>query len=369
MSAELQETHVIPDLALTEPAGFPPAEIEPSDARPAPRLAISGPRKAAILCVALGPVISSELLKKLKPREIDELTLEITTLGPVSPEEREAVLREFDHMHLAHGYAVEGGLVYARNLLERALGVDQALKIISRLSSFVQIAPFEFLRRTDPAQITNFIQHEHPQTIALVLAYLPHEVAATVLAGLPAGLQSAVSHRIATMESTAPEVVKEVEQVMERKLAAVINQQLSRAGGVESLVEIINNADRSTERHILESLEQRDPALADEVRKRMFVFEDVVTLEDRYLQLVLREVEMKDLAYALKGTSAEVKEKIVANLSTRAGEMLEEEMGYLGPVPRHEVEEAQTKVVEIIRHLEGEGRIAIGRGPDEELID
>jgi flagellar motor switch protein FliG len=329
---------------------------------------IPGPRKAAILCVALGPVLSAELLKKLKPREVDELTLEITTLGPVSPEEREAVLREFDHMHLAHGYAVEGGLAYAREVLERALGPEQALRIVGRLSAFVQIAPFEFLRRTDPAQITNFIQHEHPQTIALVLAYLPHEVAASVLARLPAELQSAVSHRIATMESTAPEVVREVEQVMERKLASVINQQLSQAGGVESLVEIISNADRSTERHILESLEQRDPGLADEVRKRMFVFEDVVTVEDRDLQLVLREVE-KDLAYALKGTASEVKQKIIANLSARAGEMLDEEMGYLGPVPRHEVEEAQTKVVEVIRRLEGEGRVTIGRGPDEELID
>ncbi len=368
MSADTTVTRhdFTPDLdataATTELAALGDEELVPTQPRTA------GPRKAAILCVALGPVISAELLKKLRPREVDELTLEITTLGPVTPEEREEVLREFQQTHVAHSYAAEGGLGYARELLERALGNEQAMKIIGRLSAFVHVAPFEFLRRTDPAQIITFLGNEHPQTIALVLAYLPHEVGAAVLAGLPPELQGEVSLRIATMESTAPEVVKEVEQVMERKLAAVINQQLSRAGGVESLVEIINHADRSTERHILEALDQRDPELAEEVRKRMFVFEDVVGVEDRYLQLVLREVEVSELAYALKGTGPEVKEKIVANLSARAGELLDEEIGYLGPVPRHQVEEAQSKVVDVVRRLEVEGRVTIGRGKDEELI-
>ena len=366
MSGESTMLEELPVSGAAAPSARREEEVTAAAALPP---GLSGPRKAAILCVSLGPVISAELLKKLRPREVDELTLEITSLGPVAPDEREAVLRVFQQTHLAHAYALEGGLPYATELLERALGNEQALKIIDRLSSFVQVAPFEFMRRTDPAQIINFIQNEHPQAIALVLAYLPHDVAATVLAGLPAALQADVSHRIATMESTSPEVVKEVEQVMERKLAAVLNQELTRAGGLESLVEIINCADRTTERRILESLDGRDPALAEEVRKRMFVFEDVVGLEDRSLQLVLREVDMADVAYALKGTPTDVKDKIVANLSSRAGELLEEEMGYLGPVPRHQVEEAQSKVVDVVRRLESDGQIAVGRGPDEELID
>lgn len=330
---------------------------------------LTGKRKAAILAISLGPDRAAEVFKHLKPDEMDSLILEIAQLDGVDSSERNEVFEEFYHSHLAQDYIAEGGLDYAREILELALGSDRASEIIERLSSFVQVAPFEFLRRTDPAQITNFIQHEHPQTIALILAYLPCEVASAILIGLPERMQSDVSMRIAVMDRTAPEVIRQVEEVMERKLSSIINQDFTTAGGVLSLVDMLNLVDRTTERHILESLDETSPELAEEVRKLMFVFEDIMLLDDRSIQQLLKEVETKDISLALKGTSEEVQDTIYSNMSQRAASMLKEDMAYMGPQRRRSIEEAQQKIVSVVRRLEEAGKIVIARGGgDDELV-
>jgi flagellar motor switch protein FliG len=330
---------------------------------------ITGRRKAAVLVIALGPERSGEIFKHLRQDEIDELILEIAALDGIDADERREVLEEFYHSHLAQDYIAEGGLDYARDILERAVGPAKAGEIIGRLASFVQVAPFEFLRRTDPSQITNFIQHEHPQTVALILAYMPPETASVVLASLPERLQADVSMRIAVMDRTAPEVIRQVEEVMERKLASIINQDFTRAGGVHALVDMLNLVDRTTERHILESLDESSPELAEEVRKLMFVFEDILLLDDRSIQQLMKEVEMPDIALALKGTSEEVQNKVTANMSQRAAAMMREDMAYMGPQRRRVIEEAQQKIVSVVRRLEEAGKIVIARGGgDDELV-
>jgi flagellar motor switch protein FliG len=335
--------------------------------RQAPDAAV-GRRKAAVMVIALGHERASEVFKHLRQDEIDELILEIASLNGVDISEREHVLEEFYHAHMAQDYIAEGGLDYAREVLERALGAPKATEIIGRLSSFVQVAPFEFLRRTDPSQVTNFIQHEHPQTIALILAYLPPELASAVLTGLPERMQSDVAMRVAVMDRTQPEVIKQVEQTMESKLASIINQDFTAAGGVRALVDMLNLVDRTTERHILESLDESNPELAEEVRKLMFVFEDLLLLDDRSIQQLLKEIEGKDIALALKGTSDEVQEKIYANMSQRAATMLREDMAYMGPQRRRVIEEAQQKIVGVVRRLEEAGRIIIARGGGEDEL-
>lgn len=330
---------------------------------------ITGRRKAAVLVIALGPERSGEIFKHLRQDEIDELILEIAALDGIDADERREVLEEFYHSHLAQDYIAEGGLDYARDILERAVGPAKAGEIIGRLASFVQVAPFEFLRRTDPSQITNFIQHEHPQTVALILAYMPPETASVVLASLPERLQADVSMRIAVMDRTAPEVIRQVEEVMERKLASIINQDFTRAGGVHALVDMLNLVDRTTERHILESLDESSPELAEEVRKLMFVFEDILLLDDRSIQQLMKEVEMPDIALALKGTSEEVQSKVTTNMSQRAAAMMLEDMAYMGPQRRRVIEEAQQKIVSVVRRLEEAGKIVIARGGgDDELV-
>jgi flagellar motor switch protein FliG len=257
-------------------------------------------------------------------------------------------------------------------VLERALGDQQAVEIMSRLSSYIRVTPFEFLRKVEPQQIFNFLQNEHPQTIALVLAYLSPDNAATVMSMLPNDLQAEVSMRVAVMDRTAPEVIREVEQVMERKLASVINQELAAAGGVKSLVDILNFVDGTTERNIIDSLSERDQELAEDVRKLMFVFDDLMLLDDRSIQQVLKDVEMKDVALALKGGKDAVRDKIFSNMSTRAAQMLREDMEFMGPIKRRVVEEAQGKIVCIVRRLEEQGKITIERGgaggSEDELV-
>jgi flagellar motor switch protein FliG len=330
---------------------------------------LSGKRKAAVMIIALGPEKAGEVFKHLRQDEVDELILEIAALNGIDSAERQEVLEEFYQTHLAQDYIAEGGLDYAREILERAVGDTKAMEIISRLSSFVQVAPFEFLRRTDPSQITNFIQHEHPQTVALILAYLPSEVGSAVLIGLPERLQAEVAMRIAVMDRTQPEVIRQVEDVMERKLAAIINQDFTSAGGVRALVDMLNLVDRTTERHILETLDESSPELAEEVRKLMFVFEDLLLLDDRSIQQLLKEVEIKDVGLALKGTSEEVQKKIFANMSQRASSMMQEDMAFMGPQRRRSIEEAQQKIVGIVRRLEESGKIIIARGGgDDELV-
>jgi flagellar motor switch protein FliG len=329
---------------------------------------LSNKQKAAILLIALGPDVSSQVFKYLREDEIEKLTLEIANQRKVSQEHKDKVLSEFHQMALAKEYISSGGLDYAREVLEKALGNDKAVAIINRLTSSLQIRPFDFARKTDPGQLLNFIQNEHPQTIALIMAYLQPEQSAAILSALPSDRQVDVAKRIATMDRTSPDVLKDVERILERKLSSLATQDFTAAGGVDSIVEVLNRVDRTTERTIIENLEVQNPELAEEIKRRMFVFEDIVLLDDRSLQLVLREIESKDLALALKASSSEVAEKIYKNMSKRASDMLREEIEYMGPVRIRDVEEAQQKIVNVIRRLEESGEIVVSRGKGDEII-
>ena len=334
-----------------------------------PRL--SNRRKAAIMAVALGPNLSAEVFKHLSQDEIDELVLEIASLDKVDPHERNQVMEEFYEAALAQDFISQGGIGFAKDILERAVGGEKAIEIMGRLSTYIRVTPFEFLRKIDPIQVFNFLQHEHAQTIALVMAYLPADGAAQVMGMFPQEVQTEVAMRIAAMDRTAPEVLREVETVMERKLSSLINQDLEAAGGVKALVDIMNYSDRATERNVLEYLDEKDAELADEVRKLMFVFEDLMLLDDRAIQQLLKEVEMTDVALALKGSHEDVKALIFANMSTRASAMLNEDMEFMGPVKRRSVEEAQGRIVAIVRRLEETGKIQIARGgagAEDELV-
>jgi flagellar motor switch protein FliG len=332
---------------------------------------VSPRRKAAVLAVALGPQVSAEVFRHLAQDEIDELVLEIASLDKVTPDERQLVLEEFYGAAMSQAYIAQGGVGYAKDVLERALGGEKAGEVMGRLSTYIRVSPFEFLRKIDPVQIFNFLQHEHPQTMALVLSYLPSDNAAYVLGMFPQDVQTDVALRVAAMDRTAPEVLREVEMVMERKLANLINQDLEAAGGVKSLVDMLNYSDRGTERNILEYLDSKDAELADEVRKLMFVFEDLLILDAKAIQQLLKEVEMKDVALALKGGNEDVKNLIFSNMSSRASQMLQEDMEFMGAVKRRSVEEAQGRIVAVVRRLEETGKIAIARGgagTEDELV-
>lgn len=329
---------------------------------------MSTKQKAAIVLIALGPDISSQVFKYLREEEIDKLTLEIANQRQVPQEQKDKILAEFYQMLIAKDYISSGGLDYAREILEKALGTDKALAIINRLTSSLQIRPFDFARKTDPAQLLNFIQNEHPQTMALIMSYLQPEQSGVILSSLPPDRQVDVAKRIATMDRTSPDVLKDVERILERKLSSLVTQDFTAAGGVDAIVEVLNRVDRTTERTIIENLEIQDPELAEEIKRRMFVFEDIVLLDDRSLQLVLREIESKELALALKASSSEVGEKIYKNMSKRAADMLREEISYMGPVRIRDVEESQQKIVNVIRRLEESGEIVVARGKGDELI-
>lgn len=329
---------------------------------------LTGKQKAAILLIALGPDISAQVLKHMREDEIEKLTLEIANQRKLSQEQKDKVLNEFHQMCLAKEYITNGGLDYAREVLEKALGSEKAVSIINRLTTSLQIRPFDFARKTDPGQLLNFIQNEHPQTIALIMAYLQPEQSAAIVSALPPERQVDVARRIATMDRTSPDVIRDVERILERKLSSLVTQDFTAAGGVDSVVEILNRVDRTTERTIIENMEVQNPELAEEIKKRMFVFEDIVLLDDRSLQLVLREIDNKDLALALKATSGEVANKVYKNISKRAAEMLREEIEYMGPVRIRDVEEAQQKIVNNIRRLEESGEIVVSRGKGDEII-
>ncbi len=329
---------------------------------------IPGKEKVAILLVALGNEIAAEIYKRLDDATIEIVTLEIANLRKVTPEARLEVLKDAQEMLLAREYMARGGVDYARDILERALGTERAQSLLTRITASLQVRPFDFMRHTDAQQILGFIQGENPQTIALIMSYLEPEQAASIISGLPAQLQAEVAKRIARMDRITPEVLREVERVLERKLSTVMGQDFTLAGGIEAIVDIINNADRATERNIMENLEENDPDLADEIKRRLFVFEDISKMDDRSLQRVLREVEMKELSLALKGATEELREKFFKNMSKRAAEMLREDMEYMGPVRVRDVEESQQKVVNVVRALEDAGEIIISRGGEEELI-
>jgi len=328
----------------------------------------TGRQKAAIFLVTIGSEISSEIFKYLREDEIETLTFEIARLETIDAEQKDAILSEFQELMQASQFISTGGIDYARELLEKSLGSQKAIDIINRLTSSLQVRPFDFIRRTDPAHLLNFIQQEHPQTIALILAYLEPNKASIILQNLQHEVQSDVARRIATMDRTSPEVLREVERVLEKKLSSLSSEDYTAAGGVESIVEILNLVDRASEKQIIEALEDEDPELAEEIKKRMFVFEDIVMLDDRAIQKVMREVDSQELAKALKSVDSEVQDKIFKNMSKRAASMLKEDMEYMGPVRLKDVEEAQQKIVSIIRHLEDTGEIVVARAGEDELV-
>lgn len=329
---------------------------------------ISGIEKAAILLISLGPEKSANIFKHLKEDEIETLTLEIANTRSVPPDLKEQILEEFYEICLAQQYIAEGGINYAKELLDKALGEDKAKDVIGRLTASLQVRPFEFVRKADPSQLLNFIQDEHPQTIALILAYLPSAQAAAVVGSLPPEKQADVAKRIALMDRTSPDVIKEVEKILEKKLSSLVNQDYTIVGGVDAIVSILNTVDRSTEKHIMETLEIEEPELADEIRRKMFVFEDILSLDNRAIQTVLRDVDNNELATALKNANEDVQNCIFNNLSSRLATMIKEDMEYMGPVRLKDVEEAQQKIVNIIRKLEDTGEIVISRGGGDEII-
>jgi flagellar motor switch protein FliG len=331
-------------------------------------LKLTGKQKAAILLISMGKEASSKVFKHLPENEIEQLTLAIASIRKVNSKEKEEVLKEFHEMCIAQDYLTTGGISYAQDLLETALGKERAKQIIQRLTAQLQVKPFDFARRIDPMQIYHFLQNEHPQTIALVLAHLEPEQASIILSSLPEELQTDVARRIALLEQTSPEVIQEVEQILEQKLSATIQQDYSVVGGIDSVVNILNGVDRGTERNILDHLGKKDRELVEEIKKRMFVFEDIITLDRRAIQRVIQEVENHDLLLALKAASPEVKKIIYENMSQRMVETFEEEMQYLGPVRVKDVEEAQGRIVSVIRRLEDTGELVIARGGNDEIL-
>jgi flagellar motor switch protein FliG len=334
--------------------------------------ALTGRRKAAMLCVALGPKGAAQIFQHLPQELIEQLTVEMARTTSVDAAASEIVLEEVVETAYARGYVAEGGVAYAREVLERAVGSARASEILSRLATVIEQTPFEFLRGTPADQIYTFLRGEHPQMIALVIANMPTtELAAQVMQLLPPVEQADVATRIALMGQTAPDVVKEIAHVMRQKLDNVLQHEYAAAGGVPALAQILNSSDRGTERNILEHLAERNAELAEEVRALLFVFEDILKLDDRSVQLVLKEIDAKDIALALRGASDEVKDRIMANMSQRGAEMLAEEMEFMAPQRRKIVEEAQSKVVGVVRRLEESGAIFVARGgagADEQVL-
>jgi flagellar motor switch protein FliG len=327
---------------------------------------LSGRQKAAVFLVSLGSDVSSEIFKHLREDEIEQLTFEIARLDKVEPKIRQGA-QEFQELMMAQDLSRR-----ADRLRPRGAGTGprnaEGHRHRQQADFSLQVRPFDFIRRTDPSHLLNFIQGEHPQTIALILAYLDPSKGALILSGLSHQIQADVAKRIATMDRTSPDVLREVERVLERKLSTLASEDFTSAGGIDSIVEVLNNVDRGTEKIIIEALEEEDPELAEEIKKRMFVFEDIVLLDDRSIQKVLREVDGQDLAKALKGVDAEVQEKIFRNMSKRASSLLREDMDFMGPIRLRDVEESQQKIVNIIRKLEDAGDIIVARAGEEELI-
>jgi len=329
---------------------------------------LTGREKAAMLLITLGPERSAQVFKHLKEEEIEQLTLEIANIRAVSPSERERVLSEFYQICLAQQYITEGGISYAKDILEKALGTEKTMEIINKLTVSLQVRPFDFVRKADPAQVLNFIQSEHPQTIALILAYLKPAQAAAVLSALPQDKQADVAKRIATMDRTSPEIIKDIERVLEKKLSSLVTEDFTAVGGIQAIVDVLNSVDRGTEKFIMDTLEIEDTDLAEDIRKRMFVFEDILQLDNRPIQRILREVDNSQLALALKGATEEVQNLIYNNMSKRLSDMIKEDLEFMGPVRLKDVEEAQQKIVNVIRKLEDAGEIIISRGGGDEIV-
>ncbi len=329
-------------------------------------------QKVAALLILLGPTTASEVLKNISDEDLlEQITLEIASLNKVPSDILTDILEEFRALFQASTYISSGGINYAKQLLELTYGESQAEKMLNKLMTMMNSNPFQFFNEADPGQLATSFQNENPQLIALIMAYLKPEHSAKVLNYLPPETQAQVAMKIADMETTNPEILGEIEKIVENKFSSVMVQDFSKAGGIDTLANILNCSDRNTEKNVIELLEVENPSLAEEVRELMFVFEDIINLDDRAIQRILREVDTKDLALSLKGTKADLKEKIFRNMSDRAQEMLQDEIEYLGPVRAREVQEVQTKIIGIIRNLEVFGEIVISRGEnnEDELID
>lgn len=330
---------------------------------------VPGPKKAAIVMVAMGRESSAEILKGLTEQEVEQLTKEIARLDGVTPEMREAVLQEFHTMGLAQQFVSQGGIDYARELLETTYGPTRASEILVKITKAIRTTGFHMLSDIDANQLVNFIQKEHPQTIALILAHMDKTMAARLLGALPQDLQFDVAQRIATMQSISPDVLEQIEQVLAAEMKDLVGGDTSEVGGVKSLAELLNMADRATEKNVMGHLERENPELATEIKNLMFVFDDIIMLDDRSMQRVLKEVDSKVLALALKSAGQDARDKFLRNMSKRAAEMIAEEIQYMGPVKLRDVEEAQQKIVDSVRRLEDSGEIIVsGRGGSDDIV-
>ena len=328
-----------------------------------------GKTKAAMLLVCLGPEKSAKIFKHLKEEEIEALTLEIANLNTILPEVKEDILEEFYQICIAQRYIVEGGIGYAKQLLEQSFGDDKANEIIAKLTVSLQVRPFDFIRKDDITQVINFIQNEHPQTIALILSYLKPNQAGEVLSSLPSEKQADVAKRIAIMDRTNPDIIKEVEIALEKKISTLMTAEYTDVGGIDAIVEILNSVDRNTEKNIMDTLEAEEVELSEEIKKKMFVFEDLLSLDNRSIQTILREdIDQRDIATALKGATEELQTLIFNNLSKRLAAMIKEDMEFMGPVRRTDVEEAQQKIVNVVRRLQETNQIVVARGGGDDII-
>ena len=344
-------------------------EQKPTPGEGTSPLATIGPRKAAILLMTIDQQVASQVLQKLDKRSVEQISREIATLGEVSDGERRAVIEEFYGLGVAQNYAVQGDLTYAKKLLERTFSGAEAEDMLVAVKQSMRATPFAFLYGVETQNLLAFIHEEHPQTIALILAHMTRSHASKVLGGLPPETQVEVVRRMAALDQTSPEVIREVERALERRLESVVGERSEVVGGVDMVAEMLNISDRATEKHVLESMEETDPELAEQIRRLMFVFEDLVMLDDRGMQKVLRSIDNEDLCLALKTASAELKEKIFTNMTERASATLQEDMEYMGPVRLSQVEEAQQKIMDVVRALEDSGEIVIaGRGGEEEML-
>ena len=330
---------------------------------------VTGLRKTAILLLNLEKEVAARVMGKLSREEIERVSLEIARLKDVTKEERDSIMEEFYHLNVASRYVAQGGMTYARDLLEQSVGKAESEEIFSVLKDSIQQAPFSFLRKAESENILTFIQEEHPQTIALIISYLPSKKASEILGGLPAKKQIDVVKRVANMDHTSPEVIANVEKSLEIRLSSIVGQEFQEVGGIERLAEVLNFADRATEKNILGNLEEEDPNLVDQIRRLMFVFEDIILVNDKGIQGMLKEVDNNTLALALKTASDELKKKIFDNMSERAATLINEEMEFMGPVRISDVEAAQRTVVDTIRRLEESGEAIIqGRGGEDQIV-
>ncbi len=330
---------------------------------------LPGIKQAALVIVAMGSEAASIVMKSFSDSEIEKLTVQIAQLKDISAEQINDTIDEYYQAMQASDYIVAGGLDYAREVLEAAYGHKKAEEILQKVEATTEVSAFYLLQTVDDRQLLNFLQNEHPQTTALILANLKAPQAAAILSELPESQQAEIAYRLATMEKTSPELIREIELALRDQIGSVFGGEMSTTGGPEAVAEILNSTSRSAEKNILTSLKERDPKMAEEVTNLMFMFEDIYKLSDATIQRIVREVESKTLAMALKATTPELKEKVLRNMSERAAEMLKDELQFLGPVRVKEVENSQKMIIDVVRELEDSGEISLKTTDEEEIIE